>query len=212
MERPQRQRIVLLLLGFLYLVGVVCISTGFLKPLVLSLTPVILLLTIASQLYFEGKEYNRVIPAAIIVGALGYAAEVLGVKGGWLFGHYVYGETLGPKLFEVPLMMAVNWMLLVHAAVATMRQMFFAPFLAGLAGAVIITAIDALIEPMAGPLDFWHWENGVIPMQNFLGWLGVGFVLSLGYGYAAKPVERNFSRWILLMQGLFFLSLQLLGA
>ena len=211
MERPQRQRIVLLLLGFLYLVGVVCISSGFLKPLVLSLTPVILLLTIAAQLYFEGEEYKRVIPAAIIVGVLGYAAEVLGVKGGWLFGYYTYGETLGPKLFEVPLIMAINWMLLVHASVATMRQVFFAPFLAALASAVVITAIDALIEPMAGPLDFWHWENEVIPAQNFLGWLGVGFILSLGYTYLAKPVEKNFSRWVLAMQACFFLSLRLLS-
>jgi uncharacterized membrane protein len=211
MERPQRQRIVLLLLGFLYLVGVVCISTGFLKPLVLSLTPVILLLTILTQLFFEGKPYAKTLPAAIGVGILGFTAEVVGVKGGWLFGQYAYGESLGPKLFEVPLIMAINWMLLVHAAVATMRQMFFAPFLAALASAVIITAIDALIEPMAGPLDFWHWENGIIPAQNFLGWLAVGFLLSLAYRYIAKPVERNFSRWVLVMQACFFLGLRLLS-
>lgn len=43
----------------------------------------------------------------------GMVAEIIGVKFGFLFGNYTYGEALGYKVMEVPLMIGVNWSILI---------------------------------------------------------------------------------------------------
>jgi putative membrane protein len=30
-----------------------------------------------------------------------------------------------------------------------------------------MTALDYFVEPVAMALGFWHWENDVIPLQNY---------------------------------------------
>ena len=208
MAWPPRKRLALFILGVLYAVGVVGMYTPALRPLVLPLTPITLCITVGLLLWVEGQPWRRSLPAALAVGVLGYSAEVLGVHGGWLFGHYHYGSTLGPKLFEVPLSIAINWMLLVHAAVAMLRTVVRGWLWVGVLGALLITAIDALIEPLASAMDFWHWQDGHIPTQNFIGWLGVGTLLCALYAKTAQPTERGLSRWVLLLQAGFVLAVR----
>jgi bisanhydrobacterioruberin hydratase len=44
---------------------------------------------------------------------IGMLAETLGVKFGWIFGgFYTYGSNFGSKIFDVPWMIGVNWVLL----------------------------------------------------------------------------------------------------
>jgi uncharacterized membrane protein len=44
--------------------------------------------------------------------------------------------------------------------------------------ALLMVALDVLIEPVAVALDFWQWENAVIPIQNFVMWFANGFYYS----------------------------------
>lgn len=46
--------------------------------------------------------------------------------------------------------------------------------------AAIMTALyDVAIEPVAIALDYWQWGGGEIPLQNYLAWAIIAFVISL---------------------------------
>ncbi|HEX8089265.1 MAG TPA: carotenoid biosynthesis protein [Blastocatellia bacterium] len=113
---------------------------------------------------------------------LGFIAEVVGVCRGFLFGDYVYTNTLGPQLFGVPLVMAIAWMVLV-AYVRQMLMRFSLPaWVEASIAALWMTAIDLVIDPLAaGALDYWRWGGaGVyygVPASNFAGWLGVSLLI-----------------------------------
>ena len=103
----------------------------------------------------------------------------MGVKTGLLFGHYTYGNTLGWKLLDVPLAIGLNWVVLVYCAGMLAKKLTKSLHVAALLGALIMTLIDLLIEPVAITYDFWQWKGSEIPMTNYMGW----FVLSLGLQY-----------------------------
>jgi uncharacterized membrane protein len=45
------------------------------------------------------------------------------------------------------------------------------------AGAFLMVLLDFFIEPIAVELDFWSWQHGHIPFQNFLAWFIISFAL-----------------------------------
>jgi putative membrane protein len=40
-----------------------------------------------------------------------------------------------------------------------------------------MTALDYFVEPVAMALGFWHWENDVIPLQNYMMWFITSLVI-----------------------------------
>ncbi len=77
-------------------------------------TPFHLLLTIAVLLYFHRDWRTSFWIFVSSVLLIGYWVEVLGVHTSLIFGSYAYDTTLGWKVLEVPLMIAVNWLLLTY--------------------------------------------------------------------------------------------------
>ncbi|MFT4749615.1 MAG: hypothetical protein ACI819_000039 [Neolewinella sp.] len=46
--------------------------------------------------------------------------------------------------------------------------------------AALLTALyDVIIEPVAIALDYWQWGGGEIPLQNYLAWAAIAFLISL---------------------------------
>ncbi|HKX31891.1 MAG TPA: carotenoid biosynthesis protein [Blastocatellia bacterium] len=151
-----------------------------------------LLLAGAVVVATSGKRELRALLTAALVG---FAAEVLGVKYGFIFSPYRYTETLRPQLFGVPLVMLSAWMVLV----AYTRQLWMKVHAPGWIGTWLaagwMTAIDLVIDPLAANrLDYWRWvETGAyygIPVHNFAGWLAVSLVI---FSLVRRPVEEN--RW-----------------
>lgn len=110
----------------------------------------------------------------VLAGIIGFLAEVLGTRTGFPFGEYHYTSALGPNLLNVPLVMIAAWLVLF----AYVRQMSRLRII----GALWLTAIDALIDPLAAhPLGFWRWQRGDayygIPWTNFVGWFLVSILL-----------------------------------
>ena len=98
---------------------------------------------------------------------------------GHIFGSYTYGPTLYGQFLHVPIVIALNWTLLILAT-NTLAGLFthrpvFRSLLAGLA----IVGFDLLVEPVAIALDYWTWAGGAVPLQNYLAWLVIGFLFSL---------------------------------
>lgn len=119
--------------------------------------------------------------ALFIPFMLGFITEALGVNFGLIYGSYAYGENLGFKVFGVPLMICVNWAVLtvVTADIAKhlIKNIWFSAFI----GAALMTSLDLIIEVSAPRFDFWEFEGGVVPIQNYVGWLLTAFIAHLGY-------------------------------
>lgn len=140
-------------------------------PVFLFLAALIVLLTAG----YSGLA--RLLTASIV----GFAAEALGVRYGFVFGAYGYTAELGPQLFGVPLAMTCAWMTLVAYADQMLPARLPVAVRAGIA-ALWMTAIDLVIDPLAaGELGYWRWaERGAyygIPASNFRGWFAVSLLI-----------------------------------
>ena len=140
----------------------------------------------------------------------GYWVEVAGVATGRIFGSYAYGEILGPKLWETPLLIGVNWAMLVYAGNCLANRWLDGRggwWVRALAGAVFPVALDLLLEPVAIAHGMWTWETGNPPLQNYLGWFAVSLALSLLHQRWLPDCRNPVAGWLLLAQAAFFAAL-----
>ena len=143
---------------------------------------------------------------------IAFTAEALGVNFGLVFGHYYYTSMLGVSLFGVPLLAALAWEPIVYAAFcisdmlstreASLSPLFkhkTSPIWAAAIGALATTAWDLMIDPIAVSQGWWAWVGGGpyvpyvangVPIQNFVGWLGVAFVINLIYRKIADGIVQ----------------------
>lgn len=175
-----REAISAFVLVVVYAVGLVCLHLPFRDSFVL-LTPYNLLFSLAVVLLNHTYWTARFIVTAIFCSLAGYASEVIGVQTGLIFGNYEYGATLGLQLFDVPLVLAVNWFVLLYCSAMIVNHFWkrYPMIIKALVGAALMVALDVLIEPVAMMFDFWMWEGGIIPLQNYIGWFVIAFVLQL---------------------------------
>jgi len=193
------------LLNFLILVYVSG-SIGFVLALEFfgPFTPYTLLFTCFVFLYSQPTENKKIIYAFFIIAILGFFIEVLGVKTGLIFGAYNYGNGLGFKLFNVPLIISLNWALLISASIITIGRFSTNKQLVLGCSALLITGIDFIIEQVAFKLDFWKFEEGLPGLHNYFGWTIVGYVLPYFFYSDLVKGNKTIALAILLLQILFF--------
>lgn len=163
----------------------------------------------------------------VVCWIAGMAAEITGVKTGLLFGDYRYGKWLGPAFAGVPLLIGVNWFIIVYcsAAVADFilnRNKKQKPltygyqrkpvFLFCLIGALLATFFDWVMEPAAIDLGFWIWKgNGSIPVYNYICWFLLSFLLLFIFRKMAVTASNRFAIFLFGIQLGFFLVIRVLG-
>ncbi len=170
-------------------------------------TPYTLLLTCFIFLIHIPEEYKKFIVAFSSIALLGFIIEVLGVKTGLIFGDYSYGNALGYKILDVPLIISINWAMLICAGIITVSSIFSNKITVLSVAALLVTAIDVLIEQVAPKLDFWKFEGGLPTLHNYLGWIGVSFFTSYFFYPTIIKGNRSVSLIILILQIIFFTSL-----
>ena len=174
------------------------------RDLFLSLTPLNLFISFAFLLLHQPNLNIKQLSIFFFIGSVGFFAEFLGVNYGLIFGSYQYGENLGYKVAGVPIMIGVNWAMLTIAFGAIWRQFLPNKTIAALMGAISMVALDYLIEPSASSFDFWHWENDVIPLQNFIGWFLVSIPVHFIYQSFSERNKPIFAYHLVAVQFIFF--------
>ncbi|WP_347157596.1 carotenoid biosynthesis protein [Pontibacter chitinilyticus] len=171
------------------------------------LTPLNLLLTNVLLFSFHSRWSRQFLLFAVVVFGVGFLAEAVGVHTGLLFGNYSYGAALGTKLWEVPLLIGLNWLMLVYV---TGQISGYAPWpwlVKAVLGAALMVLLDYFIEPVAMQYDFWSWRGGYIPLSNYVGWFAVACLLQL-YFRNVPSIKRNpMALYVYLVQLLFFVGL-----
>lgn len=67
-----------------------------------------------------------------------------------------------------------------------------------------MTGLDFLVEPVAMKLGFWSWENGIIPLRNYVMWFATSILIH-GLIYLFRPkINAKISFVIFIAQVIFF--------
>jgi putative membrane protein len=126
----------------------------------------------------------------------GFLIELLGLKTGWPFGTYEYDPSLGPQLFDVPLVVPFAWAMIAHPILCAARR------LAGnwvfLYGGFGLMAYDLFLDPQMVTAGRWTWEvtgshvpfTPEVPLSNAFGWLLSGMAL-IAILHLALPRDRR---------------------
>ncbi len=199
-------RISVIILVVLYGVGLLGFFTVY-RKLMIELTPVILMISLLLLLVNQHQWNRFFILFMISIMISGFLIEVVGVETGLIFGRYTYGKTLGLQVFNVPLLIGVNWFLLVFSSGMITNLIKTNWFWRALFGAFLMLSLDVSLEPVAMSFDFWSWENNTIPLQNYVFW----FIFSFLFHWVFQTLEfENVNRFavvLFIVQWIFFMTL-----
>lgn len=170
-----------------------------------SLTPVNLLLSAGLVIMMSNQSKGRFYLTLLLVGLAGYFIEVLGVKTGWIFGHYHYGSALGYKLLSAPLLIGVNWTLLTYATNQLVR--FENRYVNITLAALLMVGLDFFIEQSAARFDFWYWRGARIPVQNYIAWFFVSLAINWFANKELSQKPNLTAKAFYIVQVLFFVAL-----
>ena len=119
---------------------------------------------------------------------VGLGVEVIGTRTGLPFGQYAYAAgVLGPEVLGVPVIIPMAWAMMSYPALLVARRLAHSTWTVPLVGAWALASWDLFLDPQMVSESYWTWASpaavlpGVpgIPVQNYLAWLLVAFVLML---------------------------------
>ena len=195
------------LIFLFYAVGTAGIIFPETRPLFLKLTFFNLALSFVIIILARDqrrKDFYVFLAASWLVG---FAVEWIGIHTGLLFGSYSYGENLGVKFLDVPLVIGFNWGLVTISAAALANRISknkkWIPFIA----AFLMVTLDFFMEPVAMKSDFWSWKNNVIPLYNYFCWFLVGLLLQVIYQKTSLWEENKVNDTLFITMFVFFIIL-----
>jgi putative membrane protein len=207
MSRPA---IAIYIIAILHIVGLFGLNSAF-REFFSLLTPVNLLAT-AGLFFWSCKGKNtRGYLSVLLIFVCGFGIEWVGVNTGFPFGKYEYGTVLGPKVGNTPLLIGVNWSMLVLSVVFIGRLVAKSAWAIGLVGGALMTALDILIEPVAIKTGMWHWFGQQPPVQNYVAWFVIAAILSAAVHKMAPQLKNPAGAGFFAIQVIFFAVMALVG-
>ncbi len=135
---------------------------------------------------------------------LGYAVELLGIETGFPFGNYQYGHSLGPRLFDVPIIIGVNWFLMVMGGGYLALRFFSHKVVRVVVAALVMVLVDVLIETVAPALNYWYWKDDIVPLANFVGWFAVALIMQIAFVNFMSSSKNKLAIPYIITVALFF--------
>jgi bisanhydrobacterioruberin hydratase len=195
-------------LAIFYLVG----NVGFIIPsthqFFSSLTPVALLLSAGFLIWFHRPKFTlKMLLVFGFIFIFAFLIEAIGVNTGLIFGEYIYGKGLGIKLFKTPLMIGLNWLMLVYCTKIIAERILGNQTVRLLFAPLLMVIYDLVLEQAAPLLEMWSWAGDKIPVQNYISW----YLLALLFHWLLQKTKTEFSNQlaapVFVIQFLFFIVL-----
>ena len=175
MLKSRDSRLIFILV-VLHLVGAVGLVTEY-RAFINDLTPLHLLISAVILLIGYHKFHERIVLGFVVAYLVGFFVEMFGTNTGVLFGEYLYGGGLGPELVNTPLLIGINWFILIGSTAAIAEQFKIAWWLKAIVASALMVFADFLIEPTAIELEWWTWYNDTVPLQNYITWFVTAMVI-----------------------------------
>lgn len=174
-----RFRAVVVFFVLFYVAGALGILIPATRNIFSALIPFALLLSVAGLwLYHQPSLQNKSLLIFGLVYFSGLLVEIIGVNTGKIFGSYHYGSALGPKIFETPLLIGLNWLMLAYCFASVLQKLQLTITLKVIMASVAMVCYDWLLEKVAPALDMWHWTDGAVPLQNYIAWFAISALFS----------------------------------
>lgn len=154
------------------------------QPLPIWTTPLLTLIAFAfACVHAAGRlGWRGMLLLLVLSAGISLAFESIGVATGLVYGPYHYTSKLGPRFLGlVPYLIPVAWFMMMYPSfliaskLRPARGQRAAVLLAAAAlGGLVMTAWDAVMDPMMVKAGHWVWDvQGVyfgVPLQNYWGW------------------------------------------
>ncbi|MEM6318441.1 MAG: carotenoid biosynthesis protein [Bacteroidota bacterium] len=167
-------------------------------------TPLNLLVTLGLLIWIYPIDNLKKAGFTLLFFVSGMFVEWIGVHNDFLFGPYSYGVNMGPKLDGVPWLIGVNWAVLVLITGVIANYLLTNKIGRALLGAFLMVTFDFLMEKSAPVFDFWTFEGGIAPLQNYIAWFGIAAVLHVFFQWGRLTGSLRFSTHLYLCQFIFF--------
>jgi len=200
-----------LLLAIFFSVGLAGFSIPSTREFFMHLTPFAILLSIFVLFLYQvpfpdGK--TIIIFSVIIVST--WLIEAAGVATGIIFGNYSYGEGLGIKLLETPLLIGINWLLMIYTSSCIAASITHNPVLNVISASSLMVFYDFIMENISAELDMWSFDDGMPPLRNYLAWFIIAAVIHTVLKIAGIRFNNRIASYIFFLQAAFFTLLILI--
>jgi bisanhydrobacterioruberin hydratase len=189
-----------------YAVGIAGFSWSVTHDLFQRLVSFNLLVSFALLFSFHQTWSRNHIVLFSAIAISGFLIEMAGIQTGLVFGDYSYGKALGVKVLSTPLLIGVNWLVLVYCVYVLFNELnrqWYYPLL----GAGLLVLFDVVMEPVAIATDMWSWQGGAVPLKNYVTWYIVSAIMLYALRYFRISYKNKIASWLLVIQFLFFLIL-----
>ena len=138
---------------------------------------------------------------SLFVILFGLGIEYIGVSTHFPFGRYIYGSVLQPQLFQIPLAIGFSWLTICLSSlilatrivnlyhIKKLHYKYIIPFFT----AAFMLIFDVVMEHAAQKLDYWTWENHIVPHQNYLSWFLLGLLFTYVWLRLKLSINANLS-------------------
>ncbi|MBS1747816.1 MAG: carotenoid biosynthesis protein [Bacteroidetes bacterium] len=224
-NRKTLNHIALALALIFHTCGIIGILFTSYKDWIIQNTPLHLLIMSALLIITHPSKNKNFYLFLLLTVVGGFCIEAIGVNTQTIFGKYEYGNVLGIKILNVPLIIGFNWFIIIYCTgmitqayenymlkkiqeqglnLNTKMQML--SFLVD--AAFLSVFFDWLMEPIAVKLGYWKWQNGDIPVYNYISWMIISTMLLWVFRKLNYNKRNVFSVHLLIIQLLFFLVLR----
>ena len=197
-------------IAIFYIVGFFGFVIPFTKALFIIITPFALLLNSYLLAVYHNKYTFKDIFFFLLIFIFGYVFEVIGVKTGLVFGCYTYGDALGLKLFETPVLIGVNWLFLTYTATAITDDLKMKKWLAVFVAPLFMLMYDVVLEQVAPKMDMWSWLNSEVPIRNYIAWYFISLCFMLLLKVFKIETKNPLAAVLFICQFVFFTLLTIL--
>jgi putative membrane protein len=188
----------------IYIVGIIGISIPSLRPVYVQITPITLLISALLLFAFHEPWNLKFIASIALIYLGGFFIEYFGVETGFIFGEYHYQGVLGFKVAGIPLIIGLNWLILVYSSYYIASFLTSKDFLRLIIGGVLLVLFDLLLEPVAMELGMWHWEGAHPPLQNYIAWFVAGIAFMSLFIIFRNSLKNKIAGYLYFIMLLFF--------
>lgn len=198
----------LVFLWIIHLAAIIGIGLGY-EDFFFPKTPLTMLyLVVMLVLWFPIKDIKMLV-LFFICFATGIGVEWIGVHTGWLFGSYRYLDNFGVKLDGIPLLIGVNWGILVFITHQLASHVFKNRWLSAAIGAGLMVFMDYFLEQICAHAGFWKFDTGA-GWLNYACWFVIGYALQIVASLFKLKGDTRLSLNLYLVQTLFAATLWIL--
>ena len=163
-------------MGF-FALGFIGLAIPYTFPFFVILTPLAILVALGMLIMCHKRPTDwRFFTAMGIVFVLSYVVELLKVHVFFFDGIFIFGDSFGPILLNIPMLIGICWIALLYICAAIADRLQTNTVMKILAASGLVVLFDVVLELVANKMDFWYWMKD-IPFGNYVMWFIVALIM-----------------------------------